>query len=117
MLREEAAKYVGITVKQLDGYSNRYTLMSVNRWNGYSYTSYFRLKDLDLLKIRIEQRRAKSASRSISIVEDTLRPAKAALRYRIFKKWSNDTAIKVDSNHKRVWQSLPNPFSKANGRR
>lgn len=73
MLRKEAAEYVGITVKQLDGYSNRYTLMSINRWNGYSYTSYFRIKDLDLLKIRIDRRRVKSASRAISPVEDTLR--------------------------------------------
>ena len=78
MLREEAAKYVGITVKQLDGYSNRYTLRTIHRWNGYSCTSYFRIKDLDKLKVRIEQRQARrdlqhSASTLISPVEDPLR--------------------------------------------
>lgn len=81
MLRAEAAEYVGITVKQLDGYSNRYTLTTIHRWNGYSCTSYFRIKDLDKLKVRIQQRQVKRdlqnstsrSIRSISPVEDTLR--------------------------------------------
>ena len=75
MLREAAAEYVGITLKQLDGYSNRCTLKSIERWDGYYYTTYFRIKDLDLLKVRIEQRKAKSNSRSTSTVEDPLRAA------------------------------------------
>ena len=59
MNRKEAAEYVGITVKQLDGYRIRYTLPSKTLWNGRSWKHYYQTKDLDLLKIQIQRRQAR----------------------------------------------------------
>lgn len=56
MQRKEAAEYVGISVKRLDGYRSRYTLSSTPLWSGGRFINYFDIKDLDRLKIQIQTR-------------------------------------------------------------